>query len=115
LTSFFQRNIKHFCATGLPLSNSFEEVVFTAFPGLRRLKETLFFLGAGAAVLSGSGSAMFGLFRDREQARQAAAALHRQGAETWLVFPDAPFGTSLDRSGLLGVAKRQGRGLVPHS
>ncbi len=87
LTSVFHQNIELFCATGLPLSNSFEEVVFTALPGLRRLKETLFFLGAGAAVLSGSGSAMFGLFRDREQARQAAAALYRQGAETWLVFP----------------------------
>ncbi len=86
LTSVFRRNIGPFCVTGLPLSNSFERVVFAALPELRRLKETLFFLGAGAVALSGSGSAMFGLFRDRERARQALAALVRHGVETWLVL-----------------------------
>jgi 4-diphosphocytidyl-2-C-methyl-D-erythritol kinase len=84
LTRAFRRNIRPFCVTGLPLSNSFERVVFAALPGLRRLKETLFSLGAGAAALSGSGSAMFGLFREREGARRAVSALGRQGVATWL-------------------------------
>jgi 4-diphosphocytidyl-2-C-methyl-D-erythritol kinase len=87
LTSAFQRNIRPFCVTGLPLFNSFERVVFAARPGLRRLKETLFSLGAAGAALSGSGSAMFGLFRDREKARQAAAGLVRQGVDGRLVLP----------------------------
>jgi len=87
LTSAFHRNIRPFCVTGLPLYNSFEGVVFTALPGLRRLKETLFSLGAAGAALSGSGSAMFGLFRDREKARQAVAELVRQGVDGRLVLP----------------------------
>jgi len=86
LTSAFHRNIRPFCVTGLPLFNSFEGVVFAALPDLRRLKETLFSLGATGAALSGSGSAMFGLFRNREKARQAVAELVRQGVDGRLVL-----------------------------
>jgi 4-diphosphocytidyl-2-C-methyl-D-erythritol kinase len=87
LTSTFRRNIRPFCVTALPLSNSFEGVVFAAQPDLRRLKETLFSLGASGAALSGSGSAMFGLFRDREAARKAVAECVRQGMDGRLVLP----------------------------
>ena len=87
LTSTFQRNIRPFCVTALPLSNSFEGVVFAAQPALRRLKETLFSLGAAGAALSGSGSSIFGLFRDREAARKAVAECVRQGMDGRLVLP----------------------------
>ena len=46
------------------LENSFEPPVFEAFPRLRRLREQLLRQGAFAAVMSGSGSSLFGLFRD---------------------------------------------------
>lgn len=46
------------------LENSFEPPVFEAFPRLRRLREQLLQQGAFAAVMSGSGSSLFGLFRD---------------------------------------------------
>jgi 4-diphosphocytidyl-2-C-methyl-D-erythritol kinase len=87
LTSTFRRNIRPFCVTGLPLCNSFEGAVFAALPDLRRLKETLFSLGASGAALSGSGSAMFGLFRERETALRAVDELVRQGVDGRLVVP----------------------------
>lgn len=54
------------------LENSFEPPVFEAFPRLRRLRERLLREGAFAAVMSGSGSSLFGLFRKAEDARRAA-------------------------------------------
>lgn len=87
LTSTFRRNIRPFCVTGLPLGNSFEGVVFAALPELRRLKESLYSRGATGAALSGSGSAMFGLFRDGESARRAVDDLVRQGVDARLVLP----------------------------
>ena len=45
--------------------NDFEEVVFEQHPRLAILKERLLCAGATAAMMSGSGSALYGLFRDR--------------------------------------------------
>ena len=59
--------------------NDFESAVFAANPVLDEIKAQLIQLGADAAGMSGSGSALFGLFHDRERAAQAAEAL--RGAE----------------------------------
>ncbi len=59
--------------------NDFESAVFAANPVLDELKAQLIQLGADVAGMSGSGSALFGLFHDRERAAQAAEAL--RGAE----------------------------------
>lgn len=48
------------------LENSFETPIFEEHPRLRRLKEQLFQVGAFAAVMSGSGSSLFGLFRNTD-------------------------------------------------
>ncbi|ABB38922.1 4-diphosphocytidyl-2C-methyl-D-erythritol kinase [Oleidesulfovibrio alaskensis G20] len=56
------------------LFNSFETVVFSAYSELRQHKNTLLAHGASAALMSGSGSSLFGLFRDKAQAE--AAMLH---------------------------------------
>ena len=45
------------------LKNDFEKSVFKSFPEISDIKETLFSQGAVYASLSGSGSAVFGLFR----------------------------------------------------
>src|ERR1700691_1853646 len=55
-----------------PGVNDFETVVFEQFPQLARLKQRLGQLGARPAMMTGSGSALFGLFRNREQVNRAA-------------------------------------------
>lgn len=83
------------CLTSLPLkakefvfqrayiANTFEGVVFDAYPQLRRHKEGLLTAGANAAVLSGSGASLVGLFRDAAVARRAAQSFHLQGIQVY--------------------------------
>lgn len=52
--------------------NDFEAPMFEAYPALQVIKRTLLNLGAEAALLSGSGATVFGVFRDERKARQAA-------------------------------------------
>lgn len=56
------------------LGNGFEPVVLARFPEIARLKERLVDAGAVATLLCGSGSAVFGVFPDREAAEGAAPA-----------------------------------------
>jgi 4-diphosphocytidyl-2-C-methyl-D-erythritol kinase len=57
------------------IENDFELPVFRRFPVLAEVKKTLLRAGAEAASLSGSGSAVYGLFRDPSKARRAAQEL----------------------------------------
>lgn len=66
----------------LCVENCFEPVVFTAHPDLARLKARLVQEGACAAGLSGSGSALFGLFRHQGTAQSAARRLRKEGDTT---------------------------------
>lgn len=54
--------------------NDFEDSVFATHSVLPGIKETLYRNGAFYASMSGSGSALFGLFTDRETATAAASA-----------------------------------------
>mgnify|MGYP002622974016 CR=1 FL=1 len=47
------------------LTNDFEESVFALHPEIGAVKEELYKMGATYAAMSGSGSALFGLFRER--------------------------------------------------
>jgi 4-diphosphocytidyl-2-C-methyl-D-erythritol kinase len=53
------------------LKNDFEASVFSAYPEIRRVKETLITLGAVNAAMSGSGASVFAIF-DKQETRQAA-------------------------------------------
>ncbi|GAA5581802.1 4-(cytidine 5'-diphospho)-2-C-methyl-D-erythritol kinase [Porphyromonas gingivalis] len=53
------------------LVNDFEESLFLAHPRLAELKEMLYRSGALYAAMSGSGSALFGLFREKPQLDKA--------------------------------------------
>ena len=54
--------------------NDFERSIFPLAPEVASLKEHMLSSGALYAAMSGSGSAVFGLFSSREQAEQAAAS-----------------------------------------
>ncbi len=61
------------------IENDFEQVVFPKYPELREVKRVLERAGAFYASLSGSGSALFGLFRSRAAGLKAVATLRRNG------------------------------------
>ncbi|MBZ5597402.1 MAG: 4-(cytidine 5'-diphospho)-2-C-methyl-D-erythritol kinase [Acidobacteriia bacterium] len=61
------------------IENDFEQVVFPQYPELRDVKRVLKRAGAAYASLSGSGSAIFGLFGTRAVAQQAAVRLRKAG------------------------------------
>jgi 4-diphosphocytidyl-2-C-methyl-D-erythritol kinase len=56
------------------VSNDFEGPVFSRHPRLREIRDGLLKRGAANAALAGSGSAVFGVFRNPAQARRAARA-----------------------------------------
>ena len=58
--------------------NDFETVVFEQFPQLAALKQRLVKLGARPAMLTGSGAALFGLFRTQEQIHRAIPSLREE-------------------------------------
>ena len=49
------------------LVNDFEDSIFPLYPRLRDIKQQLYDLGATYAAMSGSGSALFALFKNRPQ------------------------------------------------
>jgi 4-diphosphocytidyl-2-C-methyl-D-erythritol kinase len=68
-----------FCALcwsrqGTGVSNDFEGPVFSRHPRLGEIRDGLLQRGAAEAALAGSGSAVFGIFRNPAQARRAARA-----------------------------------------
>ena len=63
------------------IENDFERVVFPQYPELREVKRVLEREGAKYASLSGSGSALYGVFENAEAAEKAAATLKSKGIE----------------------------------
>jgi 4-diphosphocytidyl-2-C-methyl-D-erythritol kinase len=71
------------------IKNDFEQVVFPEYPELSEAKSALERAGAKYASLSGSGSALYGLFASKQTARAAVAKLRKQGwaAEATVTLP----------------------------
>jgi 4-diphosphocytidyl-2-C-methyl-D-erythritol kinase len=70
----------------LPLINDFETVVFRQHPQLKSMKGKLLELGARQASMTGSGSALFALFPNRELRDRAGAKFRKEFAGNQ-VFP----------------------------
>jgi 4-diphosphocytidyl-2-C-methyl-D-erythritol kinase len=67
------------------LANDFEEFIFHRFPKLAVLKSRLIKVGARDSALSGSGSALFGLFATRQAAEDARDRLGKVEADVFVV------------------------------
>ncbi len=69
------------------LANDLERVTIQKYPEIRLAKEKIIKLGAVGALMSGSGSTVFGLFDDAETAKAARQTLYRDDAnKKWQLF-----------------------------
>lgn len=71
------------------LENDLERVTINHHPLLAEIKEELIRLGAKGALMSGSGSTIFGLFTEEVQARTAAETL--QNNSNWRIITTKPY------------------------
>jgi 4-diphosphocytidyl-2-C-methyl-D-erythritol kinase len=67
------------------LFNRFESLVFPHHPELPRLKEDLLSGGATVALMSGSGSSIFGLAKSRAHGAQIKSRIQKKYNHCWLV------------------------------
>ncbi|MBI4649604.1 MAG: 4-(cytidine 5'-diphospho)-2-C-methyl-D-erythritol kinase [Bacteroidia bacterium] len=51
------------------VKNDFEKIVFKKYPELKKIKEQLYEMGAVFASMSGSGSAIYGLFKEKPEVK----------------------------------------------
>ena len=79
-----RENVDTYCQG---LFNIFEAVVEPIRPAVTELKQTMLRFGAKGAMMSGSGTSVFGIFRSEEEAREAVSELIRMGAEAHLCYP----------------------------
>ena len=69
------------------LCNVFEEFLPEEYHEVFHIKNRLLELGALNAAMSGSGPAVFGIFREAAAAKMAADALKSRYAQTYLAKP----------------------------
>ena len=67
------------------MHNVFEDVVLPEFPSLAELKRAIIGCGAMRALLSGSGSTLYGVVRSFDEAMRAAKGIAGRGAEVRVV------------------------------
>jgi 4-diphosphocytidyl-2-C-methyl-D-erythritol kinase len=79
------------------VGNDLEPCARELCPAIGEIKDRLIRAGATAAAMTGSGSAVFGVYRDPDRLEQAARELERPG---WTVFRCAPLGRRDYRRGL---------------
>jgi len=80
------------------LTNDFEAVVFELEPEIGRARSALLKAGAEAALLAGSGAAVFGIFDSEDAQRRAIQAIELETG--WRVFPCRTVGRAEYRDAL---------------
>ncbi|NCQ16993.1 MAG: 4-(cytidine 5'-diphospho)-2-C-methyl-D-erythritol kinase [Ignavibacteria bacterium CG_4_8_14_3_um_filter_37_9] len=71
LSSLDKNSVEHLTSLQNSVVNDFEKVTFAAHPELNKIKTKMFELHAEFALMSGSGSTLFGIFPDKVSARLA--------------------------------------------
>jgi 4-diphosphocytidyl-2-C-methyl-D-erythritol kinase len=74
-----EKNLKEIFGSGIPdfdvlrdyVKNDFEEIVFNEFPELQQIKSELYKQGAQFALMSGTGSTVYGIFTNLQKAEWA--------------------------------------------
>jgi len=86
-------NLPTFCERKWPgdkdfsfIANDLEHVVFGPWPELRRFRDQLLAEGAGAAVMSGSGSTVYGIYRETQDLDPVAVRLKDRFPD-WRILP----------------------------
>jgi 4-diphosphocytidyl-2-C-methyl-D-erythritol kinase len=85
LTRFFRKQ-KELSKWRSVVMNDFESLVFGNYQELKEIKEKLYIVGAKYASLSGSGSALYGIFDREEQAHDGVEFFHPHYS-TFLTMP----------------------------
>jgi len=67
------------------LFNRLEEVAIPRYPVLQDIKDQLISAGCSAALMSGSGSSVFGVVSSPRQGKKILNQFRRKGAQAWLV------------------------------
>lgn len=81
-TAALERGLRSACGLrglGCDMYNAFERSVLARYPDIADAKQNLLRAGAEAALLSGSGAAVFGVFADEPSACEAALRLREGG------------------------------------
>ena len=73
------------------LQNDFENVILPTRPDIAGLKRELLDTGAAAAMMSGSGPTLFGIFRRHGDAAAASEKLKEKGIRSWVCKPVLKF------------------------
>ena len=66
------------------LENDFEKLIFDRYPEIGHVKDDLLGMGAHVALLSGSGSAVFGIFKERNLARACGEILSQRDLKVFV-------------------------------
>lgn len=64
--------------------NDFEPSVFARYPRLAEIKEAMYDRGAHFSLMTGSGSAIYGIFQETEKAERAKQAFQEEGLLAYL-------------------------------
>lgn len=67
--------------------NAFEDAIFEIRPRAKEIRDLLTDNGADAAVLSGSGPSVIGIFKDFSKAERAVKVLRDGKVSAWLTYP----------------------------
>lgn len=73
------------------IMNDFEYVCIPRLPEIETIKKEMIKLGAVSSSMSGSGSAVFGLFDDENKCKECGKALKEQGCKDVFCFFDEDF------------------------
>ncbi len=83
---------------GNSLQNHLEPIVFKKYPVVREIKDKLLEIGACGALMSGSGSAVFGIFEDSFKAKEAYEMLPKASWSLYLTETVSSFAEFLPES-----------------